>query len=72
MWLEPHRDDQSVVGMGEAESSCVQRELVSVQVRNRELFVVPTNERGDRYEEDGMVPISQLAMLSQGVLFYKM
>lgn len=47
-WLKPHRDDQGVVGVGEAQGSCVQGELVSVQVRNRELLVVPTNERGDR------------------------
>lgn len=69
-WLKPHRDDQGVVGMGEAQGRCVQGELVSVQVRNRELFVVPTNERGDRNEE-GKVPISLLAVLSYGVLFYK-
>lgn len=50
VWLKPHRDDQGVVGMSEAQGSCVQGELVSVQVRNRELLVVPTNERGDRNE----------------------
>lgn len=54
--VKPHRDDQGVVGMGEAQSSCIQGELVSVQVRNRELLVVPTNERSDR-NEDGRVPI---------------
>lgn len=69
-WLKPHRDDQGVVGMGEAQGSCVQGELVSVQVRNRELFVVPTDERGDRSEEGG-VPIPPLAVLSYRALFHK-
>lgn len=68
MWLKPHRDDQGVVGMGEAQRGCIQGELVPVQVRNRELFVVPINERGDRTEEGG-VPVPLLAVLSYAVLF---
>lgn len=56
--------------MGEAQGSCIQGELVSVQVRNRELLVVPTNERGDRNKEGG-VPIPLLAVMSYRVLFNK-
>lgn len=47
-WLKPHRDDQRVVGMGEAQGSCIQGEVVSVQIRNTELLIVPTNERGEK------------------------
>lgn len=53
--VKPHRDDQGVVGMSEAQRSCIQRKLVSVQVRNRELLVVPSNERGDRSKEGGFL-----------------
>lgn len=40
--------------MGEAQGSCIQGEVVSVQIRNGELFIVPTNERGDRNKEGGV------------------
>lgn len=56
--------------MGEAQGSCIQGELVPVQVRNRELLVIPTNEREDRNKEGG-VPIPLLAVLSYRVLFNK-
>lgn len=68
--LKPHRDDQGVVGMGEAQGSCIQGKVVSVQIRNRELFIVPTNERGDRNKEGG-VSIPPLAVLRHRLLFYK-
>lgn len=53
--VKAHRDDQGVVGMSEAQSSCIQGQLVSVQVRNRELLVIPSNERGDRSKESGFL-----------------
>lgn len=70
VWLKPHRDDQGVVGMGEAQGSCIQGEVVSVQIRNRELFIVPTNERGDRNKEDGVF-ILPLGMLRHRLLVYQ-